>query len=115
VAEQIYSAVDVPFTLDGEREYLRSLTAREGMFLAETTARQVVGFQSVDQWTKLFQSMDHVGQLGTFVVRYYRLPAPSTCRAYTRLRASLCTRTSRPSLARRASMFGHVPGAYSSP
>jgi len=42
------------------------------MFLAETAAGEIVGFQSVDQWTKVFHSMDHVGQLGTFVVREWR-------------------------------------------
>ena len=72
VAEKIYSAIDCPFTLEREREYLKSLSAREGMFLAETSERQVVGFQSLDQWTKLFRSMDHVGQLGTHILREWR-------------------------------------------
>src|SRR5437879_10054257 len=71
VAERIYSAVDCPFTTEQECEYLKSLSGREGLFLAET-AKQVVGFQSLDQWTKLFHSMDHVGQLGTFVLREWR-------------------------------------------
>src|SRR5712691_4638519 len=48
------------------------MSAREGIFLAETAKQQVVGFQSIDQWTKLFHSMDHVGQLGTFVSREWR-------------------------------------------
>jgi ribosomal protein S18 acetylase RimI-like enzyme len=72
VAETIYSAVDCAFTTDRERAYLASLSTREGMFLAETPDRRVVGFQSLDQWTKLFHSMDHVGQLGTFVLKEWR-------------------------------------------
>ena len=72
VAEKIYSAVDCAFTIEGEREYLESLAAREGIFLAETAERDVVGFQSIDQWTRLFHSMDHVGQLGTFVLPQWR-------------------------------------------
>ena len=72
VAEKSYSAIDCPFALEREREYLTSLSARESVFLAETTERQVVGFQSLDQWTKLFHSMDHVGQLGTFVLQEWR-------------------------------------------
>src|SRR5229473_3128873 len=72
VAEKIYSAIDCPFTIEREREYLKSLSAREGMFLAETAEGQVVGFQSLDQWTKLFRSMDHVGQLGTHILREWR-------------------------------------------
>jgi RimJ/RimL family protein N-acetyltransferase len=72
VAEKIYSAIDYPFTTEREREYLKSLSEREGMFLAETAERQVVGFQSLDQWTKLFRSMDHVGQLGTHILHEWR-------------------------------------------
>jgi RimJ/RimL family protein N-acetyltransferase len=72
VAEKSHSAIDCAFPLEREREYLKSLSAREGVFLAETAERQVVGFQSLDQWTKLFHSMDHVGQLGTFVLKEWR-------------------------------------------
>ena len=72
VAEKSHSAIDCPFTLEREREYVKSLSAREGVFLAETAERQVVGFQSLDEWTKLFHSMDHVGQLGTFVLKERR-------------------------------------------
>jgi ribosomal protein S18 acetylase RimI-like enzyme len=72
VAEKSHSAIDCPFTLEREREYLESLSTREGVFLAETADRQVVGFQSLDQWTKLFHSMDHVGQVGTFVLKEWR-------------------------------------------
>jgi ribosomal protein S18 acetylase RimI-like enzyme len=72
VAEKIYSAIDCPFTTEREREYLTSLSAREGVFIAETSERQVLGFQSLDQWTKLFHSMDHVGQLGTFILQEWR-------------------------------------------
>src|SRR5713101_2359603 len=72
VAERTLSAVDCPFTIEQEREYLQSLSMREATFLAETASREVVGFQSLDQWTKLFHSMDHVGQLGTFVLREWR-------------------------------------------
>ena len=71
VAEKNYSAVDRPFTIEAERAYQQSLSEREGTFLAEANV-QVVGFQSLDQWTKVFHSMDHVGQLGTFVLREWR-------------------------------------------
>ena len=71
-AEKIYSAIDCPFAAEGEREYLKSLSAREATFVAETTGGQVVGFQSLDQWTKLFHSMDHVGQIGTHILRGWR-------------------------------------------
>src|SRR5258708_24558066 len=44
VGEKVYSAIDSPFTLEQEHEYLKSLSTREGVFLAETTDRQVSGF-----------------------------------------------------------------------
>ncbi len=72
VAEKVYSAVDRPFSIETEREYLKSLSPREAIFVAETADRKVIGFQSLDLWTKLFHSMDHVGQLGTFVLREWR-------------------------------------------
>jgi RimJ/RimL family protein N-acetyltransferase len=72
VDEKSYSAVDRPFSIESEREYLQSMSSRERIFLAETADQQVIGFQSLDQWTKLYHSMDHVGQLGTFVLREWR-------------------------------------------
>jgi len=72
VSEKSYSAVDSPFSVESEREYLQSMSSREGIFLAETAEQYVIGFQSLDQWTKLYHSMDHVGQLGTFVLREAR-------------------------------------------
>ena len=71
VAEKIHSAIDCR-SRSNRSEYLTSLSAREGMFLAEAAERQVIGFQSLDQWTKLFRSMDHVGQLGTHILREWR-------------------------------------------
>lgn len=68
VSEKIYSAVDRPFTVEGERAYLQSLSAHEAVVVAEDAEGQIVGFQTLDRWTKLFHSMDHVGQLGTFVL-----------------------------------------------
>jgi L-amino acid N-acyltransferase YncA len=72
VAEKAYSAIDRPFTLDEERTYIQSLSAREGIFLSETAEGQVVGFQSIDLWARHIRSMDHVAQLGTFVLREWR-------------------------------------------
>jgi L-amino acid N-acyltransferase YncA len=71
-SEKIHSAIDCPFTVEREREYLQSLSAREAVFVAEAADGQVAGFQSLDQWTKLFRSMDHVAQVGTQVLREWR-------------------------------------------
>jgi ribosomal protein S18 acetylase RimI-like enzyme len=70
-AEKIYSAIDQPFSVDQERVYLQSLKEREGIFIAEVDGK-MVGFQSLDLWVKVIRSMDHVGQLGTFVLPQWR-------------------------------------------
>jgi ribosomal protein S18 acetylase RimI-like enzyme len=70
-AEKIYSAIDRPFTIEQERAYIASLTAREGMFVAEANSA-LIGFQSLDLWSRFIHSMDHVGQIGTFVLPEWR-------------------------------------------
>lgn len=72
VAEKKYSAIDRPFTIEEERAYIQVLSTREGIFLAETAERRVVGFQTIDLWARPIRSMDHVAQLGTFVLREWR-------------------------------------------
>jgi len=71
VAERKYTAVDAPFTWEEERAYLSSLSGREIIHVAEV-AGQVVGFQSLDGWVKYTHSMDHVGQMGTFILPAFR-------------------------------------------
>jgi len=70
-AERVHTAVSRPFTPQQEREYLVSLSEREGVFVAEV-GRQVVGFQSLDRWARYTDSFDHVGTVGTFVLPAWR-------------------------------------------
>lgn len=70
-AERIYTAVNRPFTPQQERDYLSSLSDREGVFLAEIDG-QSVGFQALDMWAKYTDSFDHVGVIGTFVLPPWR-------------------------------------------
>ncbi|MEE8389181.1 MAG: GNAT family N-acetyltransferase, partial [Anaerolineae bacterium] len=70
-AERTYTAVNRPFTPQQEREYIASLSDREGIFLAEVEGR-VAGFQPLDLWAKYTDSFDHVGALGTFVLPEWR-------------------------------------------
>jgi ribosomal protein S18 acetylase RimI-like enzyme len=65
-AERVYTAINRPFTPQQEREYIASLSDREGVFLAEVEGR-VVGFQSLDLWAKYTDSFDHVGVMGTII------------------------------------------------
>jgi L-amino acid N-acyltransferase YncA len=73
-AEKNYSAIDQPFTVEQERAYLQSLSAREAYFVAETNepAPRIIAFQSFDLWAQHIGSMRHVGQLGTFVLSEWR-------------------------------------------
>jgi len=70
-AERSYTAVNRPFTPQQERDYIASLSGREGIFLAEVDGR-VVGFQSLDLWVKYTDSFDHVGVLGTIILPEWR-------------------------------------------
>ena len=70
-AERVYTAISRPFSPAQEREYIASLSGREGILLAEVEGR-VVGFQSLDLWARYADSFDHVGVLGTFVLPEWR-------------------------------------------
>jgi ribosomal protein S18 acetylase RimI-like enzyme len=71
-AEKRYSAIDKPFSIEEERAYLQSLSEREAYFIAEASDHMIVAFQSLDLWARVISSMDHVGQLGTFVLPAWR-------------------------------------------
>jgi len=70
-SEKIYSAIDCPFTLEQERDYIASLTEREGVFVAEHAGR-VVAFQSLDLWERFIRAMNHVGTIGTQILPEWR-------------------------------------------
>ncbi|MFX1497403.1 MAG: GNAT family N-acetyltransferase [Promethearchaeota archaeon] len=70
-AEKVYSAVEKPFTPQQEREYLLSLSEREIVFIAEVEGK-VVGFQTLDLWSRVLTSTSHVGTIGTFILPEYR-------------------------------------------
>ena len=70
-AERVYTAVNRPFTPQQERDYIASLSDREGIFLAEVEG-QIAGFQSLDLWAKYTDSFDHVGAMGTIILPQWR-------------------------------------------
>jgi L-amino acid N-acyltransferase YncA len=69
--EQIYTAVNQPFTPKQMRNYLQSLSYREGIFIAIIND-SIVGFQSLDMWAKYTDSFDHVCVIGTFILPKWR-------------------------------------------
>jgi ribosomal protein S18 acetylase RimI-like enzyme len=70
-AERSFTAVSQPFSPQQEREYILSLSDREGIFVAEAN-REIIGFQSLDLWAKYTDSFDHVGVMGSFVLPDWR-------------------------------------------
>lgn len=70
-AERVHTAVNRPFTPEQVRDYLASLTEREGVFVAEVGGK-IVGFQSLDRWARYTDSFDHVATVGTFVLPAWR-------------------------------------------
>lgn len=70
--ERIYSAIDRAWTVEQEARYLASLSHREAFHVAQHRAQGVVGFQSLDLWSRDLTSMAHVGQIGTFLLPEWR-------------------------------------------
>ncbi len=63
-----YSALDTPFTVAAEREFIQSFPRRGVFHLAEQSPqRRVVGFQTVEPFAAYTRAFDHVGVVATFV------------------------------------------------
>jgi ribosomal protein S18 acetylase RimI-like enzyme len=71
-AERVYSAIDVPWTIEQQQRYLAVLSPREAIHVAVTGCGEIVGFQTLDLWAPTLTSMAHVGQLGTFLAPEWR-------------------------------------------
>ena len=71
-AERIHSAIERAWTVEGQRRYLESLSAREAFHVAIDESGKVVGCQSLDLYAPVLSSMAHVGQLGTFLMPEWR-------------------------------------------
>ncbi len=68
IAARCYTAMDTEFTVDVEREFIRTFPAR-GTFLVavDTTSNRIVGFQNVSPFADFTHAFDHVGVIGTHV------------------------------------------------
>ena len=69
--ERIFTAINKPFTPEQIRNYIQSLSDREGIFIAIIND-EIVGFQTLDMWAKYTDSFDHVGAIGTFFLPEWR-------------------------------------------
>lgn len=67
-AEAVHSAIDRPWPADAQRRYLESLSPREAFHVAIADGSQeVIGYQSLDLWSPILNTMSHVAQIGTFL------------------------------------------------
>ena len=68
IEARCYTAMDTPFTVEVERNFIRTFPAR-GIFLValDTTSDRIVGFQDVSPFADFTHAFDHVGVIGTYV------------------------------------------------
>ena len=72
IAERIHSAIDRVWSVEQERRYLESLSARATVHVAVNIEDGIIGLQILDLWSPLLHSMSHVGELGTFLLPAWR-------------------------------------------
>lgn len=62
-----HSLLDTPFSVDEERAFIESLTARAFLHVAEDDG-EIAGFQTVESWSAFTtHECDHVATMGTWV------------------------------------------------
>jgi L-amino acid N-acyltransferase YncA len=68
IAARCYTAMDTPFTVEVEREFIRTFPPN-GIFLVavDATSNRSVGFQNVSPFGSFTHAFDHVGVIGTYV------------------------------------------------
>ena len=68
IATRRYTAMDSEFTVEVEREFIRTFPSR-GTFLVavDPTVNRIVGFQNVSPFADFTRAFDHVGVIGTYV------------------------------------------------
>jgi ribosomal protein S18 acetylase RimI-like enzyme len=71
-SERIHSAIDRAWSVEEERRYIESLSAREAIHVAVDQENHIVGLQVLDRWSPVLGSMAHVGQIGTFILPSWR-------------------------------------------
>lgn len=63
-----YSALDTPFTVEAEREFLHNFPERGVLHVAEDSRdHRAVGFQNLEPYATYTQAFDHVGVIATYV------------------------------------------------
>jgi RimJ/RimL family protein N-acetyltransferase len=60
------------WSVDEERQYLQSLSARDAIHVAIDDTQGLIGLQIIERWSSTLSSMGHVGQVGTFLLPEWR-------------------------------------------
>lgn len=64
----VYTVLDTPFTVEGEREFITGFPERGVFHVAECArTRRLLGFQSIEPFVTYTRAFDHVTGIGTFV------------------------------------------------
>lgn len=68
IAARCYTAMEAEFTIEVEREFIRTFP-ESGIFLVavDTASTRIVGFQNVSPFGSFTHAFDHVGVIGTYV------------------------------------------------
>jgi L-amino acid N-acyltransferase YncA len=74
-----FSAFDMPFTVEAERQYIDALPARGVFLVALSQEERIVGFQSMEPFATYTHAFDHVGVLGTYVDLDWRRRGVASC------------------------------------
>jgi L-amino acid N-acyltransferase YncA len=68
-----YTALDSPFTIEAERDFIRGFPLRGVFHLAEEPGvKKVVGFQTLEPFASYTRAFEHVGIVATFVDMAYQ-------------------------------------------
>jgi len=68
----VYTVLDVPFTIEEEREYIESFPPRGVFHVAERPRDgEIVGLQSIEPFATYTHAFDHVAVMGTYVSLSY--------------------------------------------
>ena len=63
-----YSALDTPFTVEDEEEFIRNFPRRGAFHVAEDSHdHRAVGFQNLEPYASYTHAFDHVGVIATYV------------------------------------------------
>ena len=66
IAEGMFTLFDRPFSAEDERNFISSLGTRSALYVAEID-REIVGVQSIDLFSNLAHSTNHVATMGTWL------------------------------------------------